>query len=79
MPPIPQDPWWKQSHFLPIIQEKVVLYKAYLPEQIAENFDFDRGVELQPLVPATSTDAPEVVEPVRATEPSASAPSSANT
>ena len=41
--PIPQDPWWKQSTLLPLFQQKVVLYKAYLPAQIAENFDFTRG------------------------------------
>lgn len=42
--PFPQDPWWKQSYLLPLFQEKVILYKAYLPEQIAENFDFNRGM-----------------------------------
>jgi len=41
--PFPQDPWWKESYFLPIFQEKVTLYKAYLPEQISDNFDFSRG------------------------------------
>jgi len=43
--PIPQDPWWKQSYLLPKIQDKVIMYKAYLPEQIAENFDFNRGAD----------------------------------
>jgi membrane protein required for colicin V production len=43
--PIPQDPWWKQSYFLPLFQEKVDAYKVYLPPQIAEHFDFSRGSE----------------------------------
>ena len=43
--PIPQDPWWKESYLLPIFQEKVILYKAYLPEQISENFNFNRGAQ----------------------------------
>ena len=39
--PFPQDPWWKQSYLLPVFQEKVVYYKAYLPDQIEKNFNFD--------------------------------------
>lgn len=41
--PFPQDSWWKQSYFLPIFQDKIILYKVYLPQQIADNFDFERG------------------------------------
>jgi membrane protein required for colicin V production len=64
--PIPQDPWWKQSHLLPIFQEKVIMYKAYLPEQIAENFDFNRGAEpATPPLPA----ADDMQEPSRSAEP----------
>jgi len=40
--PFPQEPWWRQSVLLPVFQEKVVLYKTYLPDRIARNFDFDR-------------------------------------
>ncbi len=43
--PIPQDPWWKESTLLPVFQEKITAYKAYLPEEVAENFDFTRGAE----------------------------------
>ncbi len=49
--PIPQDPWWKQSTLLPAFQDKVIMYKAYLPEQIAENFDFNRGAQPAPASP----------------------------
>lgn len=66
--PIPQDPWWKQSYLLPIFQEKITLYKAYLPEQIAENFDFNRGAEpATPLSPLPAAD--EVEQPARSAQP----------
>ena len=39
----PQEPWWLQSSLLPVLQEHVIAYKVYLPEQIAENFDFTRA------------------------------------
>jgi len=68
--PIPQDPWWKQSYLLPKIQEKVVMYKAYLPEQIAENFDFERGAE------ATSSEPPATDESQQPQSEAESDPSS---
>lgn len=64
--PIPQDPWWRSSALLPVFQEKITAYKVYLPEGIAENFDFTRGAEstqsednpVQPAEPATGTYPP---------------------
>ncbi len=61
--PIPQDPWWKASTLLLVFQEKITAYKVYLPEEIAENFDFTRGTEstqregspLRPAEPSIST------------------------
>ena len=41
--PFPQDTWWRQSSLLPVLQQQVIAYKVYLPEQIAKNFDFNRG------------------------------------
>lgn len=41
--PIPQEPWWKQSAFLPVLQEKIMVYKVYLPEQISGNPGFTHG------------------------------------
>lgn len=67
--PIPQDPWWKQSTLLPVFQEKVILYKAYLPEQIAENFDFNRDAKPTSSAPTTSDDTQV---PARAAEPAVS-------
>jgi membrane protein required for colicin V production len=70
--PIPQDPWWKQSYLLPKVQEKVVMYKAYLPEEIAENFDFERGADTQPLEPPATSEPQQpspVVEPGETTFP----------
>ena len=70
--PIPQDPWWKQSYLLPLFQEKVVLYKAYLPEQIAENFDFNRGAEpaiSSPAAPADSQQPSGTAKPVNSSLP----------
>ena len=65
--PIPQDPWWKQSTLLPAFQEKVIMYKAYLPEQIAENFDFNRGAA-EP-VPAAPPATEGVEEPSGTSQP----------
>ncbi len=64
--PIPQDPWWKQSAFLPAFQEKITVYKAYLPDQIAENFDFTRG--------ATTNEAEATSQPVPEPTAEAAAP-----
>lgn len=62
--PIPQDPWWKQSAFLPVFQEKITVYKAYLPEQIADNFDFARGTQA---TEPGAADKPTVENPESAT------------
>jgi membrane protein required for colicin V production len=66
--PIPQDPWWKQSYLLPIFQEKVTLYKAYLPEQISENFDFNRGAQT-PTAPNENSVPERPAEPAMSTTP----------
>ena len=40
--PFPQDNWWRQSKFLPVFQNQITIYKVYLPQSIAENFNFSR-------------------------------------
>ena len=38
--PLPQDPWWEQSHLLPYFQDMAVWIRGYLPAEVAENIRY---------------------------------------
>ncbi len=38
--PVPRDPWWSQSIFLPHFQELALTLKAYLPPELAQGIRF---------------------------------------
>ena len=38
--PLPQDPWWGQSHLLPYFQDMAVWIRGYLPAEVAENIRY---------------------------------------
>jgi membrane protein required for colicin V production len=39
--PVPKDPWWKQSTFIPHFQEFAVWMRGFLPPDIQKNFVYD--------------------------------------
>jgi membrane protein required for colicin V production len=38
--PIPQDPWWRESHLVPYFEELALWLRQLLPEDIAERFQY---------------------------------------
>jgi membrane protein required for colicin V production len=38
--PFPGDSWWTESRLIPYFQEMAIWMKAYLPTDIAANFNY---------------------------------------
>ena len=41
--PLPRDPWWRQSVFLPHFVELAHQLRAYLPPDVQRQINFDPG------------------------------------
>ena len=38
--PLPNDPWWQESQLIPYFQELAVWLRGFLPEDVAEMFNY---------------------------------------
>lgn len=39
--PIPEDPWWQNSYFIPTFEQWALWLVEYLPEDVQQNLQFD--------------------------------------
>jgi len=45
--PLPQDPWWRESRFLPHLQGLAMWSTGFLPEDLASHFRYDPATEAE--------------------------------